>query len=95
MSSYGTTITLLEMVLWIGIATIAAIGNAGIPMGCYFLTSSLLVAMDYPLTIMGIILPFYALIDMLETALNIWSDSCVAAAVDKSVGKTISLDTVL
>ena len=40
--------------------------------------------MDYPLTIMGIILPFYALIDMLETALNIWSDSCVAAAVDKS-----------
>ena len=95
MSSYGTIITLLEMVLWIGIATIAAIGNAGIPMGCYFLTSSLLVSMDYPLTIMGIILPFYALIDMLETALNIWSDSCVAAAVDKSVGKTVNLDTVL
>ncbi len=85
MSSYGATITPVEMGLWIGIATIAAVGNAGVPMGCYFLTSSLLVAMDYPLTIMGIILPFYALIDMLETALNIWSDSCVAAAVNKSV----------
>lgn len=84
MGSYGHSITPLEMGLWIGIATIAAVGNAGVPMGCYFLTSSLLVAMDYPLTIMGIILPFYALIDMLETALNIWSDSCVAAAVDKS-----------
>ncbi len=89
MSSYGATITPLEMVLWIGIATVAAIGNAGVPMGCYFLTSSLLVAMDYPLTIMGIILPFYALIDMLETALNIWSDSCVAAAVDKSVHRSV------
>lgn len=85
MGSYGHSITPLEMFIWIGIATIAAVGNAGVPMGCYFLTSSLLVAMDYPLTIMGIILPFYALIDMLETALNIWSDSCVAAAVDKSV----------
>ena len=84
MGSYGHSVTPLEMGLWVGIATIAAVGNAGVPMGCYFLTSSLLVAMDYPLTIMGIILPFYALIDMLETALNIWSDSCVAAAVDKS-----------
>ena len=87
MSVYGATIAPLEMLLWIGIATVAAVGNAGVPMGCYFLTSSLLVAMGYPLTIMGIILPFYAMIDMLETALNIWSDSCVAAAVDQSVAK--------
>ncbi|NBT86221.1 MAG: dicarboxylate/amino acid:cation symporter [Alphaproteobacteria bacterium] len=90
MGSYGHSVTPLEMVLWIGIATIAAVGNAGVPMGCYFLTSSLLVAMDYPLTIMGIILPFYALIDMLETALNIWSDSCVAAAVDKSINPSLA-----
>jgi Na+/H+-dicarboxylate symporter len=82
--SHGTTFSLPEMILWIGIATIAAIGNAGVPMGCYFLTSSLLVSMDFPLTILGIILPFYAMIDMLETALNIWSDSCVAAVVDKN-----------
>ena len=71
------------MVLWILIATVAAVGNAGVPMGCYFLTSALLATMDVPLGLMGVILPFYALIDMLETAINIWSDSCVAAIVDE------------
>ena len=34
---------------------------------------------------MEIILPFYALIDMLETALNVWSDSCVVKVVDENL----------
>jgi Na+/H+-dicarboxylate symporter len=85
MKSYGAEVSFLEMLMWVVIATIAAIGNAGVPMGCFFLASSLLASMDFPLTLMGIILPFYAFIDMLETGLNIWSDSCVAAAVDKSI----------
>ncbi|AHE67447.1 Na+/H+-dicarboxylate symporters [Legionella oakridgensis ATCC 33761 = DSM 21215] len=38
--------------------------------------------MNVPITLMGIILPFYSLIDMLETSLNVWSDSCVAKIVD-------------
>lgn len=32
-----------------------------------------------PVAIMGIILPVYTIIDMIETAENVWSDSCVAA----------------
>ena len=38
--------------------------------------------MDVPITLLGLILPFYAVIDMLETALNVWSDSCVAKVID-------------
>ena len=30
-------------------------------------------------------LPFYAVIDAVETTLNVWSDSCVAAMVDKDL----------
>ena len=30
---------------------------------------------------LGIILPIYTIIDMVETAENVWSDSCVAAMV--------------
>jgi Na+/H+-dicarboxylate symporter len=71
-----------QMLLWIIIATIAAIGNAGVPMGCFFLSASLLTSMDVPISLMGLILPFYGLIDMLETALNVWSDMCVAKAID-------------
>lgn len=85
--SNGVVFSGVEMFLWIFIATIAAVGNAGVPMGCYFLTSAFLAAMNVPLNILGIILPFYTMIDMLESAINVWSDSCVTAAVDYDVLK--------
>lgn len=81
--SNGISYTPLELVTWIFVSTIAAIGNAGVPMGCYFLSIAFLAAMNVPLNILGAILPFYTIIDMLETAINVWSDSCVAAVVDK------------
>lgn len=86
--SNGMTYSPIEMVVWILIATIAAIGNAGVPMGCYFLASAFLAAMNVPLNILGIILPFYTLIDMLESAINVWSDSCVAVVVNKEINET-------
>lgn len=82
MQNHGIPITLSTMALWIVIATIAAVGNAGVPMGCFFLSASLLASMDVPITLLGIILPFYSIIDMIETALNVWSDSCVAKVID-------------
>lgn len=83
--SQGMTYTPAEMIVWIILSTIAAIGNAGVPMGCYFLASAFLATMNVPLNILGVILPFYTLIDMLESAINVWSDSCVAAVVNKEV----------
>lgn len=83
--SYGMTFSPAEMIAWIFIATIAAVGNAGVPMGCYFLSGAILASMNVPLNILGIILPVYTLIDMLETAINVWSDSCVAAIVDQEI----------
>lgn len=83
--SNGMVYSFPEMVLWIILSTIAAIGNAGVPMGCYFLASAFLAAMNVPLNILGIILPFYTLIDMLESAINVWSDSCVAVSVQEDV----------
>ncbi|MFI4938254.1 MAG: dicarboxylate/amino acid:cation symporter [Candidatus Berkiellales bacterium] len=82
--SHGMSLSISDKLTWIMIATIAAIGNAGVPMGCYFIASALLTTMDLPLTLMGIILPFYALLDMLESAINIWSDSCVTLVVDQN-----------
>ena len=54
-------------------------------MGCYFLTLSLMAGANAPVEILGIILPVYAVIDMIETAVNVWSDSCVCAIVDKKL----------
>lgn len=85
MQNHGFVITPMVMLPWILIATLAAVGNAGVPMGCFFLSASLLSSMNVPLELMGMILPIYSVIDMLETALNVWSDSCVAVAVDKDM----------
>lgn len=85
MQNQGIEVSLATMGLWVVVATVAAIGNAGVPMGCFFLSASLLASMNVPITLLGIILPFYALIDMLETALNVWSDSCVVKVVDEKL----------
>ena len=81
----GTELTGTTILLWLLISVISAVGNAGVPMGCYFLTFSLVAGAGVPVGIMGVILPVYALIDMVETGVNVWSDSCVCAMVNKSM----------
>ena len=85
MQNNGVSLTLPLVLLWMLIAVVSAIGNAGVPMGCYFLTLSLVSGMGNAVGILGIILPVYTVIDMIETAVNVWSDSCVCAMVDKSI----------
>lgn len=85
MQNGGMELTLPTMLLWLLIAVVSAIGNAGVPMGCYFLTLSLMSGIGAPVGIMGIILPIYTIIDMIETAENVWSDSCVAAMTEHDV----------
>ena len=85
MQNGGTPLTLPTILLWLLISVISAVGNAGVPMGCYFLTLSLMSGIGAPVAILGIILPIYTIIDMVETAENVWSDSCVSAMVDKDL----------
>jgi len=82
MQNGGTILTWDTILLWILVSVVSAVGNAGVPMGCYFLTLSLMSGIGAPVAIPGIILPIYTIIDMVETAENVWSDSCVAAVVD-------------
>ncbi len=84
-TSYGVVFSGWELGLWVAFSTLAAIGNAGVPMGCFFLTSAFLLAMGLPLERMTLILPLYAFFDMVETALNVWSDSCITYLVDRDL----------
>lgn len=88
MQNAGMELSLGSMLLWVLIAVVSAVGNAGVPMGCYFLTLSLMVGMNADIGVMGVILPLYAIIDMVETAENVWSDSCVCAMTDKDLQKS-------
>lgn len=81
----GVPLTFGTIALWVLISVFSAVGNAGVPMGCYFLTLSLMSGVGGPIGIMGVILPIYAVIDMIETSVNVWSDSCICAIVDKQL----------
>ena len=81
----GMSLSLPAMLLWVIISVFAAVGNAGVPMGCFFLTVSLMTGIGAPVEVMGLILPIYTIVDMVETAENVWSDSCVCAMTDKDL----------
>lgn len=85
MQNNGMDLSLPTMLVWLLISVISAVGNAGVPMGCYFLTLSLMAGIGANIGIMGIILPIYTVIDMVETAENVWSDSSVALITAKAV----------
>ena len=85
MQNGGIPLTWSTILLWILVSVVSAIGNAGVPMGCYFLTLSLMSGIGVPVAVLGIILPIYTIIDMIETAENVWSDSCVAAMVNRDL----------
>jgi Na+/H+-dicarboxylate symporter len=87
MQNGGMELTLPVMLLWVLISVIAAIGNAGVPMGCFFLTVSLMTGIGAPVAVMGLILPVYTIVDMVETAENVWSDSCVCAMTDRDMDR--------
>ncbi len=85
MQNGGTPLTLLTMLFWVVISVVLAIGNAGVPMGCFFLTLSLMSGIGAPVGIMGLILPIYTIIDMIETAENVWSDACVSVMTNEDL----------
>ncbi len=84
-TSNGITFSALELFAWIFISTIAAIGNAGVPMGCFTLSCALVAYLGAPMYLLGIIIPFYAIIDMFESSINVWSDSCITTIVDSEI----------
>ncbi len=81
--SNGFEFSAMDLIMWVFLSVGAAIGNAGVPMGCYFMATTYLIAMGVPLNIMGLILPLYSILDMFETMINVWSDICVTRVVDK------------
>ena len=85
MQNGGIALGIGTMLLWVLVSVIAAVGNAGVPMGCFFLTVSLMTGLGAPVEVLGLILPIYTVIDMVETAENVWSDSCVCAMTDKDL----------
>lgn len=89
---YGVSFNFFSILGLILLSSVAAIGNAGVPLGCFFLSGALLLGMNMPIHMLGFILPFYSLLDMVETSLNVWSDCVVTLSVFKDTKDVIALE---
>ena len=94
MQNANIALTPGTMFVWLCVSVVAAVGNAGVPMGCYFLTISLMSSMNVPVDLMGVILPIYAIIDMIETCVNVWSDSAVATMTNHDLAGELGQETL-
>lgn len=74
-------------------ALLASVGAAGIPHAGLVMMAIVLQAVNLPIEYQGIILAVDRVLDMMRTAVNVWSDSCGTAVVDRLVGSGSSEGT--
>jgi len=85
--AYGLDLSIGQQVVVVFTALLASIGAAGIPMAGLVMISVVLSAIGLPLEGVALILAVDRPLDMLRTAVNVWSDSCGAAIIAKSEGE--------
>ena len=86
------TLTLGDQVLVVVMALTAIIGAAGIPSSGLVMMLTILSALQLPLEGAALLLAVDRPLDMLRTAVNVWSDSCGAAVIARSEGESGPLE---
>ncbi len=86
--AYGIELTLGTQFLVVMLALLTSIGVAGIPAASLVAISIILGAIGLPLEGIGLILAVDRILDMMRTAVNVFSDSCGAVIIARSEGET-------
>lgn len=87
--AYGLELSFVTQFTVVFLALVTSIGVAGIPAASLVAISVILGAIGLPLEAIGILLVTDRVLDMLRTAVNVYSDSCCAVVVAKQEGETI------
>ena len=85
--AYGLDLSFAQQFLIVALALLTSIGVAGIPAASLVAISVILTAMGLPLEGIGLLLVTDRVLDMLRTAVNVFSDSCCAVIVAKLEGE--------
>ena len=80
---FGETLPLAQQVVVALTALVASVGAAGIPHAGLVMMVIVLQAVGLPLELQGIILAVDRVLDMARTTVNVWSDACGCAVVEK------------
>lgn len=74
-------------------ALLASVGAAGIPHAGLVMMAIVLQAVGLPLEAQGIIIAVDRVLDMCRTSVNVWSDSCGCAVVERLAGTPATQET--
>jgi proton glutamate symport protein len=77
--AYGIDLALSDQAMVLVVATLAAVGTAGIPSASLVMIAVVLGAVGLPLEGIGLILALDRILDMCRTAVNVWGDIAGAA----------------
>jgi Na+/H+-dicarboxylate symporter len=84
---YGVDLTLGQLATVAGMATVAAIGAAGVPSAGIVMLASVLTQVGLPVEGIALILAVDRLLDMARTVVNVSGDAAVTVIVAKSEGE--------
>ena len=84
----GIDLTIAEQVIVAFTALLASVGAAGIPHAGLVMMAIVLQAVGLPLESQGVIIAVDRVLDMCRTSVNVWSDSCGCAVVERLVPDT-------
>jgi proton glutamate symport protein len=86
--AYGLDLSFSQQFLVVVLALLTSIGVAGIPAASLVAISVILTAVGLPLEGIGMLLVTDRILDMMRTAVNVFSDSCCAVIVASTEGET-------
>jgi len=84
---YGLELGFVQQLTIVMIALLTSIGVAGIPAASLVAISVILGAIGLPLEGIGLLLVTDRILDMIRTAVNVFSDSCAAVVIARSEGE--------
>ena len=86
---YGVSLDWSQQVLVVVLSLLTSVGVAGIPAASLVAIVIILQALGLPLEAVAIVMATDRILDMLRTAVNVFSDSCGAAVIASSEGEKI------
>ncbi|MCZ8132835.1 MAG: dicarboxylate/amino acid:cation symporter [Steroidobacteraceae bacterium] len=84
---YGVELTLVQLLTVVGMATLAAIGTAGVPSAGIVMLALVLTQVGLPIEGIALVLAVDRLLDMARTVVNVSGDAAVTCIVAKMEGE--------
>lgn len=85
--AYGLDLSFVQQFTIVLVALLTSIGVAGIPAASLVAISVILTVIGLPLEGLGLLLVTDRILDMMRTAVNVYSDSCGAAIIARTEGE--------